>query len=1403
MIMIKIGHRVSMLATSESNPRNGEGTFILRNDGSIVYAYSRYIGNNYHDHEPADIYGITSYDNGESWSDPFLILGCDKSSKNYMCPSFLRLANGDIGLFYLRKFTIEGQAAILSEMCLVRSSDEGKTWSEPVSCTSGEIYYVFENDHAIMLRCGENSGRIILPLNIHSRTENGVISNMSKGIMCFFASDDDGKSWYKLSAAHSICNAPYSSSGLQETAVYEHNDGMLRALSRTDQHAVIKNGTLGLMQIYNDHSDVKIIDATIGRATGKIKFISIDATLTLTNCNVINGNLSTEGNATIIAKNVTINESGYYSDQCGYECVSGSLTLDGVTYTESLEILNYHTHTDANGDCICDREDDACHSGTLVPTANGDGTHNVVCDLCHQTVTENVACTPANPDRNCVTPDACACGYAVQGLAAHTLSIKSDKNDTDHILECTNEDCDYEEDEAHTFDQSVAESKYLKSEANCVSGATYYKSCECGHKSTETFVSGDTNPDNHDFNTTDVCSRCNAVKISEKTFPDANFRNFLLNDVETHYLNGDGVFTQEEIAKITYLPAMSVRMISDLTGIEYFTELTTLNISSNNLKSIDLSKNIKLTEVELGEQAWAITLEPDATFDLNTLGIDVSKLTLPEGCTVDNGIIKFEADVYDLSGLTYPSGYGDTLFRVRLAIENPHTHASVETFDDCSKEEVCLCGDITKAAKAHTPEDDDGDCTTDILCSVCDAVATKGNEAHTGGIATCTAQAVCTACGTSYGSTLAHTPEADDGDCTTAIRCSVCDDITTSAKSAHDFSGDYLSDEAGHWHKCENCEATDTKVAHDEPIDDNNCTTAVLCSCGYTLIPAKSHGFDNACDTDCNNADCTHTRVTSHTPNEDDGDCTTEIRCSICNAVTTEAKSHSFDNNCDTTCNNTDCDYTRTISHTPNEDDGDCTTAIHCSICNAVTTEAKSHIFDNDGDTTCNNSGCEYTRTISHTPNEDDGDCTTEIRCSVCGEITTAARSAHTGGTATCQAKAQCEVCGKEYGDMLEHTYTVPQNDTTHHWNKCSACDAIDEKVKHSGTDDGDCTTAVTCSCGYTITAANASHSGGAASCTKRAECSACGTKYGSTLAHSYTVPQHNETQHWNKCATCDDTDTKVNHNGVATCTAKAHCTVCDIDHGEPDATNHAKNSFLYTANADGTTHTKKHECCLALVTADEAHTFGEDDKCVCGTAKPVPTYTVTVENGTVGEGNTSIVVNENGSVTVSADEAPEGKEFKGWSVNGEIVSTDETYTFNATEDIELKAVYEDISSGSEDTPSTGEDTPSTGDDTPSTGDDTHSTGDDTPSTGDDTHSTGDDTPSTGDDTPSTGDDTPSTDDDAPSTGDTDVTPIEPGDYEDGLSGGAVTVIVISSVVVLGGGGFALWWFVFRKKKLI
>ena len=118
--------------------------------------------------------------------------------------------------------------------------------------------------------------------------------------------------------------------------------------------------------------------------------------------------------------------------------------------------------------------------------------------------------------------------------------------------------------------------------------------------------------------------------------------------------------------------------------------------------------------------------------------------------------------------------------------------------------------------------------------------------------------------------------------------------------------------------------------------------------------------------------------------------------------------------------------------------------------------------------------------------------------------------------------------------------------------------------------------------------------------------------------------------------------------------------------------------------------------------------------------------YTVTINGGTGGG-----VYKEGDSITVTAAEPEEGKVFKGWQdADGNIVSTDMSYTFTVSGEVSLTAVYEDKPDGGE-------------------------------------------------------------------TGGN----ITPAPEKKGLGGGAIAGIVIASVAVVGMGGFAIFWFVIKKKS--
>ena len=80
-----------------------------------------------------------------------------------------------------------------------------------------------------------------------------------------------------------------------------------------------------------------------------------------------------------------------------------------------------------------------------------------------------------------------------------------------------------------------------------------------------------------------------SVAINENNFPDANFRAF----VDGFDANKNGVLEAEELEAVTEMDCNG-RNISDLRGIECFTELTALWCYGNQLTSLDVSSNTKL-----------------------------------------------------------------------------------------------------------------------------------------------------------------------------------------------------------------------------------------------------------------------------------------------------------------------------------------------------------------------------------------------------------------------------------------------------------------------------------------------------------------------------------------------------------------------------------------------------------------------------------------------------------------------------------------------------------------------------------------------------------------------------------------------------------------------------------------
>ena len=277
------------------------------------------------------------------------------------------------------------------------------------------------------------------------------------------------------------------------------------------------------------------------------------------------------------------------------------------------------------------------------------------------------------------------------------------------------------------------------------------------------------------------------------------------------------------------------------------------------------------------------------------------------------------------------------------------------------------------------------------------------------------------------------------------------------------------------------------------------------------------------------------------------------IECQAAEKIVTVNCSHSFDSN---------------WSHDANQHWKECLV----NGCDEKS-ETANHTFDNDCDTTCN--VCGYTRTITHSYSEvwSHDDTNHWYECTVCGDKKDT--TAHSGGTATCNEKAICSFCGASYGDFADHNY-VEKAESQYlksaatcvskavYYKSCSVCGVKSTETfeygevdpsNHKHTEVRDVKTATCCEAGYT----------GDTWCTD------CNTKIASGKAIPATGNhvdvdgkwESDGTNHWHTCYFETKFDVTAHSGGEATCKDKAVCSVCKTAYGKLNASNHKGNTYL------------------------------------------------------------------------------------------------------------------------------------------------------------------------------------------------------------------------------------------------
>ena len=386
----------------------------------------------------------------------------------------------------------------------------------------------------------------------------------------------------------------------------------------------------------------------------------------------------------------------------------------------------------------------------------------------------------------------------------------------------------------------------------------------------------------------------------------------------------------------------------------------------------------------------------------------------------------------------------------------------------------------------------------------------------------------------------------------------------TVSTCAHDGDRTLQRDETHHWYVCGKCGAELDRAEHSGGTA--TCTAKAVCSTcqtaygelgGHTLT--KHDAVDATC-TAPGNVEYWHCSV-----------CGKNFSDSIGTGELTEITSPALNHNWGAWTSNGNGTHTRTCQrdsrHTETENcsggSATCTNAAICTSCEGSYGKELGHEWGewkNTGNAQQHTRTCQrdqsHTETAAHTPGTP-ANCTTPQTCTACGyEITPANNnhdwnawesngngththtckndSSHTettncsGGSATCEAQAVCDVCHMVYGELAPHTLT------------------------HTPAVDATCTTPGNVEYWHcSVCGKNFSDSEGKGELTEVAT---------PALNHTWGEWEKvSETQHQRICQNDGSHKETGDHTPgtAATCKAPANCSICGQPYGEKNPSNH------------------------------------------------------------------------------------------------------------------------------------------------------------------------------------------------------------------------------------------------------
>lgn len=220
------------LPNSEQSGRNSEGSFLRAPNGDILFAYSHFSTGLGDDNDPCDVALIRSHDEGETWSAPEIIArASDFGVRNIMSVSGMTLRDGGVCFFFIVKEDSDGSSR------LGRTVSQDGVHFTPMTCSFRHVqrgYYVFNNDRFIRLSDGRIAAVAAKYSCARTQEENEDCLYTERYAMpVCFVSDDEGASFTTTKARIAVSGRLAQSIGMEEPGIIELKNGVIGLWART------------------------------------------------------------------------------------------------------------------------------------------------------------------------------------------------------------------------------------------------------------------------------------------------------------------------------------------------------------------------------------------------------------------------------------------------------------------------------------------------------------------------------------------------------------------------------------------------------------------------------------------------------------------------------------------------------------------------------------------------------------------------------------------------------------------------------------------------------------------------------------------------------------------------------------------------------------------------------------------------------------------------------------------------------------------------------------------------------------------------------------------------------------------------------------------------------------------